>query len=108
MALTEIPIELSSTPSIVDGGNATAITISSAELVTVANGLTSTGKITADAGIDIDNFNIDGTTIALSSGSMALTTAVNLDLNVMDNLLENKEVLENQKPSIGCGIKWRQ
>ena len=27
MALTEIPIELSSTPSIVDGGNATAITI---------------------------------------------------------------------------------
>ena len=29
MALTEIPIELSSTPSIVDGGNATAITIDS-------------------------------------------------------------------------------
>tara|TARA_R100001082_G_scaffold110908_1_gene92341 strand:- start:501 stop:2873 length:2373 start_codon:yes stop_codon:yes gene_type:complete len=30
------------------------------------------GKITADAGIDIDNFNIDGTTIALSSGDMTL------------------------------------
>ena len=28
--------------------------------------------------------------------------------NVMDNLLENKEVLENQKPSVGCGIKWRK
>jgi peroxiredoxin len=28
--------------------------------------------------------------------------------NVMDNLLEYKEVLENQKPSVGCGIKWRQ
>jgi peroxiredoxin len=27
--------------------------------------------------------------------------------NAMDNLLENKAVLENQKPSVGCGIKWR-
>jgi hypothetical protein len=36
MALTEIPIELSSTPSIVDGGNATAITIDSSENVTFA------------------------------------------------------------------------
>ena len=35
MALTEIPIELSSTPSIVDGGNATAITIDSSERVGV-------------------------------------------------------------------------
>ena len=33
MALTEIPSELSSTPSIVDGGNATAITIDSSENV---------------------------------------------------------------------------
>ena len=33
MALTEIPSELSSTPSIVDGGNATAITIGSDESV---------------------------------------------------------------------------
>jgi hypothetical protein len=33
MALTEIPIELSSTPSIVDGGNATAITIDASENV---------------------------------------------------------------------------
>jgi len=27
--------------------------------------------------------------------------------NSLDNLLENKSVLENQKPSIGCGIKWK-
>ena len=33
MALTKTPIELSSTPSIVDGGNATAITIDSSERV---------------------------------------------------------------------------
>lgn len=25
----------------------------------------------------------------------------------LDNLLENKPVLENQKPSMGCGIKWK-
>ena len=55
MALTKTPIELSSTPSIVDGGNATAITISSAELVTVANGLTLTdGNVVVAAGHGID------------------------------------------------------
>jgi peroxiredoxin len=27
--------------------------------------------------------------------------------NALDNLLENKPVLENQKPSMGCGIKWK-
>ena len=43
--------------------DATAITIDSSEDVTFAGAVTSTGKITADAGIDIDNINIDGTTI---------------------------------------------
>ena len=43
--------------------------------------IVSAGKITADAGIDIDNFNIDGTTIALSSGNMTLDVAgeINID-----------------------------
>ncbi|MGJ8745767.1 thioredoxin family protein [Polaribacter sp.] len=27
--------------------------------------------------------------------------------NALDNLLENKPTLENQKPSMGCGIKWK-
>lgn len=31
-----------------------------------------------------------------------------LDLrNSLNNLLENKSVLKNQKPSVGCGIKWK-
>ena len=38
----------------------------------------SAGKITADAGIDIDNINIDGTTIALSSGDLTLDVAGDL------------------------------
>ena len=69
MALTKTPIELSSTPSIVDGGNATAITISSAELVTVANGLTLTdGNVVVAAGHGIDfsaTGNISGTSSEL-------------------------------------------
>ncbi|MEE9407138.1 MAG: thioredoxin family protein [Polaribacter sp.] len=28
--------------------------------------------------------------------------------NALDNLLENKSALENQKPSMGCGIKWKK
>ena len=45
------------------------------ETFTNSGTIISTGKITADAGIDIDNFNIDGTTIALSSGTMTLDSA---------------------------------
>ena len=39
---TKVPVELSSTPGIVDGSNATAITIGSDELVTFSTGITST------------------------------------------------------------------
>ena len=41
----------------------------------------SAGKITADAGIDIDNINIDGTTIALSSGDLTLDVAGDIVLD---------------------------
>jgi len=40
-----------------------------------------TGKITSDNGIDIDNINIDGTTIALSSGDLTLDVAGDLIFN---------------------------
>jgi hypothetical protein len=39
------------------------------------------GKITADAGVDIDNINIDGTTIALSSGDLTLDVAGDIILD---------------------------
>ena len=39
------------------------------------------GKITADAGVDIDNINIDGTTIALSSGDLTLDVAGDIVLD---------------------------
>ena len=50
MALTEIPIELSSTPSIVDNGNATAITIDSSENATFAGPIQLTAGALAAAG----------------------------------------------------------
>ena len=50
MALTKTPIELSSTPSIVDGGNATAITIDSSEDVTLANNLEITSTLKVSGG----------------------------------------------------------
>ena len=54
MALTEIPIELSSTPSIVDGGNATAITIDSSERVFI--GKTATGLGTSGTEINPNGY----------------------------------------------------
>tara|TARA_R110002012_G_scaffold76742_3_gene194007 strand:+ start:560 stop:2209 length:1650 start_codon:yes stop_codon:yes gene_type:complete len=56
-----------------DGDN--AITISDGGSTSFAQ------KITADAGIDIDNFNIDGTTIALSSGDMLFDAAADINLD---------------------------
>ena len=50
MALTEIPLELSSTPSIVDNGNATAITIGSDESATFAGPVKLTAGALAAAG----------------------------------------------------------
>ena len=46
-----------------------------------------TGKITSDNGIDIDNINIDGTTIALSSGDLTLDVAGDISLDAAgDNI----------------------
>ena len=53
--------------------------------VDMASTLGVTGVLTADAGIDVDNFNIDGTTIALSSGDMTLDAAGRIDLSADDN-----------------------
>ena len=47
--------------------------------------IVSAGKITADAGIDIDNFNIDGTTIALSSGDLIVDAAGGIVLDADDS-----------------------
>ena len=78
MGATEQASKLTTTAEIADGA------VTSAKLdtnITVSGTLDSTGKLTADAGIDVDNFNIDGTTIALSSGNMTLDVAGSIILN---------------------------
>ena len=85
MALQKVNRSLLNT-GVSDSSDATAITIDSGEAVTFASTVTSTGKITADAGIDIDSINIDGTTIS-QSGSSDLTIDVGgrIDLSADDN-----------------------
>jgi len=56
MALTKTPIELSSTPSIVDGGNATAITIDSSENVLIGQTSASSGAVGTSLRQDGRNF----------------------------------------------------
>ena len=79
MALTEIPIELSSTPSIVDGGNATAITIDASENVGIGTSAITSNTILhmkdADTQIELESTNgsnsafidFDGTNLQLSA-----------------------------------------
>ena len=83
MALTEIPSELSSTPSIVDGGNATAITIDSSENVTFSGTATAAsfasvagGTFTTAAGNDLNIVYPDGRSLFFKEAG---TTTLTLD-----------------------------
>ena len=49
--------------------------------ITVAGTLTSTGALTANAGVVVDNITIDGTEIDLSSGNLTLDVAGSIILN---------------------------
>ena len=50
-----------------------------------------TGKITSDNGIDIENINIDGTTIALSSGDLTVDVASDIILDADDGTIFLKD-----------------
>ena len=65
----------------IDGAVDMASTLQVDGAITNSSTIVSAGKITADAGIDIDNFNIDGTTIALSSGDLTVDVAGSIELN---------------------------
>ena len=49
--------------------------------ITLGTGITFGTALTINSGINVDNFNIDGTTIALSSGDMTLDTAGDIVLD---------------------------
>ena len=65
----------------IDGAVDMASTLQVDGAITNSSTIVSAGKITADAGIDIDNFNIDGTTIALSSGNLDIDVAGNVTID---------------------------
>ena len=48
---------------------------------------TFTGTVTANAGVVVDNFTLDGTTLALSSGSMTLDSASQIILDADGGLI---------------------
>jgi len=64
-----------------DNGSVDLYYDNSKKFETTSAGATVTGVLTADGGIDIDNFNIDGTTIALSSGNLTLDAASDIVLD---------------------------
>ena len=63
------------------GDSGDTFTVPSGATLTVAGTFTQTGTQTFDGGVDIDNFNINGTTIALSSGDMTLDVAGDIILD---------------------------
>ena len=69
------------------GDSGDTFTVPSGATLTVAGTFTQTGAQTFDGGVDIDNFNINGTTIALSSGDMTLDVAGDIILNTDDGIV---------------------
>tara|TARA_R110002049_G_C9074961_1_gene555185 strand:- start:45 stop:1190 length:1146 start_codon:yes stop_codon:yes gene_type:complete len=84
MALTKIPIELSSTPSIVDGGNATAITIDSNEGVAFSKDISTSTAGTSNfrAGVNAGNSIASGGNYNVVVGDEAGTAITTGDYNV--------------------------
>ena len=88
MALTKIPIELSSTPSIVDGGNATAITIDSNENVTL--------------GVP-NSVNLSGATTELTLGDTGNTDNDGFGISFVHNTTELNAYVLGQKSAMTLG-----
>jgi len=66
--------------NIVNGTETAQITLGESG-VTIANAITASSTLTVNAGINVDDFNIDGTTIALSAGDMTLDGAADIVLD---------------------------
>ena len=75
---TKIPVELSSTPGIVDGSNATAITIDSSENVNFVGDITLTKTSTDDAGIKFATANANRYIASDENGVVSIGTGTTL------------------------------
>ena len=72
-------ISINNNSYIGSANNTTAIQIATSGATTFSH------AITANAGVVVDNFTLDGTTLALSSGDMTLDVAGNIKLDADDN-----------------------
>jgi hypothetical protein len=78
--LTVLSGDLTVTGNDIKSSSATAITLSGAN-VTVAGTVAATGRVTANAGVVIDNIIIDGTEIALGTGDLTVDVAGDIVLD---------------------------
>lgn len=78
MALTKIPRNLSSTPSISDSGTGTALTIDGSGNITVANDLTITGTLgTGSANYATETY-VDNSTVSFGGVTLSLGSSCTL------------------------------
>ena len=106
MALTEIPSELSSTPSIVDNGNATAITIDASENATFAGGVNVTGALTVDTNtlvVDATNNRV-GISTSSPSVNLEITESGSATNSVADVLRLNHITSGTAASGLGAGV----
>jgi hypothetical protein len=87
MALTQVPIELSSTPGIVDNSNATAITIDSSENVLVGK----TATAVSSEGVEVRN---NGLLVATRDSNKAA---------ILNRRTSDGDILEFNKDSVAVG-----
>jgi hypothetical protein len=101
----------------IQGASATVLDIAATDTIeltatniAVVGTMGATGKITADAGLDIDNINIDGTTIALSSGDLTLDVSGDIMLDsdsgyvlFKDGGTEHARIFQNNSGDVNIG-----
>tara|TARA_R100000541_G_scaffold32215_1_gene41013 strand:+ start:2164 stop:3129 length:966 start_codon:yes stop_codon:yes gene_type:complete len=76
----------SSNELIITSGDDAMLTGADGGAATFASTLAVTGVLTADAGVEIDAITIDGTTIALSTGSLSITAATDITLDAVGDI----------------------
>ena len=108
---TKVPVELSSTPGIVDGSNATAITIDSSENSTFAGNITipadgtiasASGDITLDAPDDIF-LDADGGNIRFKDAGIGIPSS---EINNIFKKFYRIQNRYNQNGSVGLGLAF--
>ena len=72
---------------IITSGDDVMLTGADGGAATFAATLAVTGVLTADAGVEIDAITIDGTTIALSTGSLSITAATDITLDAVGDIV---------------------